>query len=192
MSVVEASRSSRRLLVVLCNPILDILATVPDSFLTKHRIEPGRASIATGPQHASICKDLLDNYKVSYIAGGSGQNTARVCQWMLSPQLQVSFMGAVGKDNERNRMHQEATKNGLAVHYVDTDQATGTCAALVSDSSGERTLLAHLSAAQLFKVIIITLICFYSSFSVVTCIACTITSLFSSFFSFPIQKSWLI
>jgi adenosine kinase len=44
------------------------------------------------PIYAEIVKD----FPVNYIAGGSTQNAVRVCQWMLGSQPATAMIGCVG------------------------------------------------------------------------------------------------
>lgn len=117
-----------------------------------------------------IYTELVTDYPVQYIAGGSAQNTIRVCQWMLQSPGATSYMGAVGADAYGETLEKCATEDGVLVHYQknrEVDGAfnlylhiseilfrfkmqvpTGTCAVLIN--GGERSLVANLAAANTF------------------------------------------
>jgi hypothetical protein len=79
----------------MCNPLLDISAVVPLEMLTKYDVKPGNAVLAE-PSHVPVYGELVEKYKVEYIAGGAGQNTIRVAQWMLKiPNKTVSGVKSV-------------------------------------------------------------------------------------------------
>jgi adenosine kinase len=96
-----------------------------------------------------LYKELVENYPVQYIAGGSAQNTIRVAQWMLQSPGGTAFFGAIGSDEFGKTLEQYATNDGVLVHYQHTaDVPTGTCAVLIH--GGERSLVANLAAANTF------------------------------------------
>lgn len=44
-----------------------------------------------------LSQELAAKPDVEYIAGGAGQNTTRVCQWMLQYPKATSYMGCIGE-----------------------------------------------------------------------------------------------
>ncbi len=64
-----------------------------------------------------VYKDIVENFPVQYIAGGSAQNTIRVAQWMLQSPGGTSYMGAVGQDAYGETLEKCATADGVLVHY---------------------------------------------------------------------------
>ncbi len=97
-------------------------------------------AILAEPQHLPLYKELVDNYAVTYIAGGATQNTIRVAQWMSGVPGFTAYIGAIGNDEFGRQLKAAAEKDGVATHYyVLDDQATGTCAVLVHDK--ERSLV---------------------------------------------------
>ena len=90
--------------------------------------------------------ELVATYKVSYAAGGSGQNTARVAKWAAGDGLAVSYVGAVGSDENARRLEGECSCGGVTPVYMRTGEPTGTCAALVTGVN--RSLVAALGAAN--------------------------------------------
>jgi adenosine kinase len=136
-------------LVAMGNPLLDISATVPDSFLAKYALT-SNTQILAEPSHLPIFAEIVKEFPVTYVAGGSAQNTVRVAQWMLAPQPATAMIGCVGKDENARILRAQAEGNGVHVAYVeDADTPTGTCAALVTGK--DRTLVANIAAANNFK-----------------------------------------
>jgi adenosine kinase len=130
----------------VCNPLLDISAEVPLSFLEKYGLKPGNAILAEA-KHLPLYEELIANYKVEYIAGGAGQNSARACQWLSQTPGATHYLGCVGKDSYADKMRASVTVDGLTVHYQEEPkEKTGTCAVLVTDK--ERSLVADLAAAN--------------------------------------------
>jgi len=132
------------------NPLLDISAEVPSSFLEKYDAKLNNAVLANDKQ-LPLYKELVDSYQVQYIAGGATQNTIRVAQWMIQKPGACSYIGSVGKDKFGEQLRKSAEGDGLRVYYHEDDKApTGTCAVLIHKK--ERSLVANLGAANEFKI----------------------------------------
>lgn len=132
------------------NPLLDITAEVGQDILDKYDLKLDSAILAE-EKHQPLYEELVENYKVQYIAGGATQNAMRVAQWMLKDQKgMTAFMGCVGDDAYGKQLEKCASEDGVLVHYMkDPTTPTGTCAALVL--GGERSLVANLAAANNFQ-----------------------------------------
>lgn len=52
---------------------------------------------------------------VEYIPGGAGQNSTRVCQWMLQVPHATSYMGCIGADEFGGVMTKIAGGEGVNV-----------------------------------------------------------------------------
>jgi adenosine kinase len=101
--------------------------------------------------HQPLYKELEEQYKVEYIAGGATQNTIRVAQWMLQVPGATTYMGSVGKDHYADQLSKVAANDGVDARYhVDESTPTGTCAACIM--GGERSLVANLAAANNYKI----------------------------------------
>lgn len=70
----------------LCNPLLDISAEVPLTFLEKYGCALNNAILAED-KHLALYEELVAAYPVQYIAGGATQNSIRVAQWMLQVNI---------------------------------------------------------------------------------------------------------
>ncbi|GIL74984.1 hypothetical protein Vretimale_2585 [Volvox reticuliferus] len=134
----------------LGNPLLDVSAVVDEAFLDKYEIKLANQILAE-EKHLPMYAELAEMPNVEYIPGGAGQNTTRICQWMLQVQHACSYMGCIGDDEFGRKMTEVATKEGVNVRYqVDPTTPTGTCATCIVSS--ERSLVANLAAANNFKV----------------------------------------
>lgn len=67
------------MLLGMCNPLLDLSAAVDESLLKKYNMKHNDAILAED-KHMPLYKELVDSYKVEYIAGGAAQNSLRVAQ----------------------------------------------------------------------------------------------------------------
>lgn len=147
MSVAECANLQGSILG-LCNPLLDISAEVPMEVLTKYSVSLNNAILAED-KHLPLYEELVKDYPVQFIAGGAGQNSIRVAQWMLQTPGATSYFGAIGLDHFGETLERCATQDGVNVHYQKhASTPTGTCAVLVH--GGERSLIANLAAANTF------------------------------------------
>jgi adenosine kinase len=136
-------------LLGICNPLLDISAEVPVEFLTKYDLKPSNAILAE-KQHLPLYDEIIVNDKVTFVAGGAGQNAIRAAQWLLQVPKATVYIGCVGKDKNGERLKEEAHHDGVTTHYlVDEENPTGTCACLITQK--ERSLVANLAAALHYK-----------------------------------------
>jgi len=130
--------------------LLDISAAVPAEMLEKYGVKTSDAILAQD-QHLPVFQDLIANYDVQYLAGGATQNSIRVAQWMLQTPGATSYICCVGNDAFGEQLRKCAEADGVRTFYLqDEELATGTCACLIVDH--ERSLIAHLSAANKYKI----------------------------------------
>lgn len=132
------------------NPLLDISADVPASYLEKYSLKPNDAILAE-EKHMPIYGELVKDFQpVQYIAGGATQNSIRVAQWMLQKERATSYVGCVGTDDFSEKLRTQAEGDGVRVSYLQTSEhATGTCACLITGKV--RSLVANLGAANHYK-----------------------------------------
>jgi adenosine kinase len=76
---------------------LDISSEVPLELFEKYDVKLNNAILAE-PKHLPLYEELVKNFPVQYIAGGAGQNSIRVAQWMLQKSGLTAYFGAVGVD----------------------------------------------------------------------------------------------
>lgn len=132
------------------NPLLDISANVDDEVLRKYDLKPDDAILAES-KHIPLYSELIEKYKAEYIAGGSVQNSLRVCQWLLQRPNTSVFFGCVGKDEFSQILKEKAYTDGVNVQYQYTAlEPTGTCGVLITGT--HRSLCANLAAANKFTI----------------------------------------
>ena len=101
--------------------------------------------------HVPLYTEMVERFKVDYIAGGATQNSIRIAQWMLGVKGATTYMGSVGADKYADELRRVASEDGVDVRYhVDSNTPTGTCAACIV--GGERSLVANLAAANNYKI----------------------------------------
>ncbi|CDW56667.1 adenosine kinase [Trichuris trichiura] len=135
------------LLLGLGNPLLDIEAHVDCDFLEKWDLKADGA-ILCDEKRAPMFLDIVQNYKVQYIAGGSTQNSMRVAQWMIGKPDVVGYFGCVGNDHFGHILKNKCNEVGLkAMYQLHATERTGACAVTFFGS-----LCADLGAALQFTV----------------------------------------
>ncbi|KAJ2785691.1 adenosine kinase [Coemansia javaensis] len=138
----------RGALVGFCNPLLDISAVVGEDLLAEYKLN-ANDQIMASPEHLPLFQTLIDKYDAQFLPGGSAQNTLRGAQLLLPPGAAV-FFGAVGQDENAQRLKAAADKAGLRTNYmVNPDVPTGTCALLITGHN--RSMVADLKAAETYS-----------------------------------------
>nr|VZI37634.1 unnamed protein product [Spirometra erinaceieuropaei] len=135
----------------LGHPLLDIQANVSGKLLKKYGVQANGATLS-GPDQKGLYEDLLANYDLTYVAGGSAQNTMRMLQWLLqdSGRICCSYLGCVGDDKSGEILLQNMEAAGVQTVYEVSDTLpTGVCLVLVSGSN--RSLVTSLGAAAVFS-----------------------------------------
>jgi len=132
------------------NPLLDISVEVDAAYLEKYGLDANSAILAE-EKHFAIYEEVVQKYKVQYIAGGSTQNTARVAQWMTPQANAVTFVGCVGKDENGRHLKECAHADGVRAEYLEDEKvATGVCAVLITGK--HRSMVTNLLAANEYKI----------------------------------------
>ncbi|KAJ2340612.1 adenosine kinase [Coemansia erecta] len=143
------AQNLRGALVGFCNPLLDISAVVDDNLLNEYKLKANDAIMASD-EHMSVFQTLIDKYDAKFLPGGSAQNTLRGAQLLL-PAGAAVFFGAVGNDENAQRLQGAADKAGLRTNYmIHAEKPTGTCALLITGKN--RSMVANLSAAEKYDV----------------------------------------
>ncbi|XP_060854808.1 uncharacterized protein LOC132932445 [Rhopalosiphum padi] len=136
------------MVVGFCNPLLDMTVVGNPEILRKYDLKSNDAILA-GEKQAGIYEELEKDPNVQYTAGGSGQNSLRVVQWILGEPNSATFFGAVGNDRYSEILKREANRDGLDVKYqYHSDKPTGTCAVIITNGGKYRSLCANLSASK--------------------------------------------
>lgn len=115
-------------LLCVCNPLLSLHAECPQSLLDKYGLT-NHSAVQCEERHKAIFPELVQNFKVEFSLGGSGQVTGLVAQSLSGEKHSVSFIGSVGKDEAGSRLKELQSRAGLRTLFSETDdQATGWCA----------------------------------------------------------------
>lgn len=151
----NSGKLSEGFLFGIGNPLLDIIAEVPVSFLESYKLKANDAILATA-EHKGLNETLLRDFpNHQFVAGGATQNTMRAATWFLQQPNVSVYMGCVGQDKYHQLLHDAASKAGLLLSYQiqhDTEDRiqTGTCAVLITGNN--RSLVANLGAANHFTI----------------------------------------
>ncbi|OJT08322.1 Adenosine kinase [Trametes pubescens] len=130
------------------NPLLDMQVTNGEALLAKYGLKSNDAILAE-EKHAPIYRELVDNYKVTYVAGGAAQNAARGAAYVL-PAHSVVYTGCVGDDDLAEQLKAANKREGLdEVYLVKKGEKTGACAVIISGH--DRSLVTTLAAAEKFE-----------------------------------------
>eukprot|EP01055_Gregarina_sp_Pseudo9_P000311 Gregarina_sp_Pseudo_9__310@NODE_11_length_6581_cov_205_655304_g9_i0_p3_GENE_NODE_11_length_6581_cov_205_655304_g9_i0NODE_11_length_6581_cov_205_655304_g9_i0_p3_ORF_typecomplete_len367_score129_43PfkB/PF00294_24/2_5e47_NODE_11_length_6581_cov_205_655304_g9_i049206020 len=139
-------------ILVAGNPILDLVATLDDSWLQKFNILEGGYTEYNEAKHGAIYDELVNMADTAFIPGGAGQNTARVAQALLPQAKSVTYMGAVGADKYAEIMGAKAEEAGLEVCYeLRPEAGTGKSGVVVNRRTRDRSMCTHLGAANYFS-----------------------------------------
>lgn len=128
----------------MCNPLLDITIKVDKSILKKYNLVEDTAILAS-QENEKIIDEIQENNNPMYTLGGSGQNTARVIQWLPNNPFIAVYTGCIGEDNNADIMISEAEKHSIRALYSRSSKSTGVCLCLITGS--KRTLIAKLAAS---------------------------------------------
>ena len=163
-------------LLCICNPILDVTATVTEECLKAYDLQPNNAILADPSKHGNMVAELCAQYSVSYSAGGAGLNTARAAAHQLAalsdtcPSIgylsndcssvhldsnalshAVAFIGCIGDDEHGRMIEQIVSADGVKTAFqVDNNHHTGTCSVLLTGKN--RSLVADLAAANCLRL----------------------------------------
>ncbi|KAK7507736.1 hypothetical protein BaRGS_00000701 [Batillaria attramentaria] len=121
-------------LLVYGSPLLDMIISEPHSTELLQNYE-----------------EMMEKYpdNISFVAGGTSLNAARVTQWVLQTPKVVTFFGGIGKDRFGEILKQKAEGDGVNVQFQYTaSQPTGTCAVICTGSS--RSMVSNQAAANCF------------------------------------------
>mmetsp|Transcript_9218 Transcript_9218/g.13655 ORF Transcript_9218/g.13655 Transcript_9218/m.13655 type:complete len:351 (+) Transcript_9218:53-1105(+) len=133
------------------NPLLDIASNVTLEMVEKYGGKFGEATLAN-EENMGVFDEIKGQKDVSYTAGGATLNVFRVFAWMRQEEGEnCVFTGCVGDDEDAKVLETNASKDGLDVHFQQSEKKspTGNCAVLVVGK--ERTLIANIAAANDFN-----------------------------------------
>ena len=129
----------------VCNPLIDLLSHIPDSFLKKRGIEKNIMHLISLEEQQELLLALTaEKLSVEFAAGGSGANS------MIGiAQLggRTAFSGKIGRD-EHGKIYREKLEDlGVSACLSEGEGSTGSSLVLVSDD-GSRTMNTYLGMSQ--------------------------------------------
>ena len=129
----------------VCNPLVDLLSHVPDSFLKKHGIQKNIMHLVTFEQQQKLLIALSDEkISVEIAAGGSGANSMIGISQLGG---MTAFSGKIGGD-EHGRLYRDKLESlGVSDCLAEGEGATGSSLILVSED-GARTMNTFLGISQ--------------------------------------------
>ncbi|KAF8899318.1 Ribokinase-like protein [Infundibulicybe gibba] len=129
------------------NPLLDMQVTQGEALLKKYDLKANDAILAE-EKHAPIYEELVKEHKVTYVAGGASQNSARGAAYILPPGS-VVYTGCVGDDELAEQLKAANKREGLdEVYQVKKGEKTGACAVIITGH--HRSLVTTLRVAEKF------------------------------------------
>jgi len=132
-------------------PLLDITATVGEGFLNRHGLDSNGSIVGTGSEHEDIFQEIVNYFPVAISPGGQTLNTIRCVKWMLGDSANCVFTGAIGKDEFGRLLMKQCDEARVeSLLYVQQEEPTSTCAALINGSEGHRSMVSHLSGANTY------------------------------------------
>ena len=129
----------------VCNPLVDLLSHVPDSFLKKLGIQKNIMHLVTFEQQQELLFALAEEQiSVEIAAGGSGANSMIGISQLGGTS---AFSGKIGRD-EHGKLYREKLKDlGVCDCLAEGEGATGSSLILVSED-GARTMNTFLGMSQ--------------------------------------------
>ena len=100
-------------LLALAEPVVDITSEISSDIIQKYNLKFGDSVLVDEKDNdytTEVYKTLESMPSVTYIPGGSVENTARVLSWCLNMEqnmkkkFKVSILGALGDDNYKNKI----------------------------------------------------------------------------------------
>ena len=129
----------------VCNPLVDLLSHVPDSFLKKLGIQKNIMHLVTLEQQQELLFALAEEQiSVEIAAGGSGANSMIGISQLGGTS---AFSGKIGRD-EHGKLYREKLEDlGVSDFLAEGEGATGSSLILVSED-GARTMNTFLGMSQ--------------------------------------------
>lgn len=138
--------------IAIGNPIVDIVANVEKEDIEKYKLAWGQTVFAN-ETNVGIFEELEKKPEVTYVPGGSIQNSLRVCAWCLQmnksskTKKKVTMLGCTGDDPYRQKIIDALLDNGVTpLLQIDKEATTSRCAVAVQDK--ERCLVPQIKASN--------------------------------------------
>jgi len=129
----------------VCNPLIDLLSHIPDSFLKKRGIEKNIMHLISLEEQQELLLALTaEKLTVEFAAGGSGANTMIGISQLGG---RTAFSGKIGRDEHGKLYREKLEYLGVSARLAEGDGSTGSSLVLVSDD-GCRTMNTYLGMCQ--------------------------------------------
>ena len=129
----------------VCNPLVDLLSHVPDSFLKKLGIQKNIMHLVTLEQQQELLFALAEEQiSVEIAAGGSGANSMIGISQLGGTS---AFSGKIGRDEHGKLYREKLEALGVSDCLTEGEGATGSSLILVSED-GARTMNTFLGMSQ--------------------------------------------
>ena len=129
----------------VCNPLIDLLSHIPDSFLKKRGIEKNIMHLISLEEQQELLLALtVEKLTVEFAAGGSGANTMIGISQLGG---RTAFSGKIGRDEHGKLYREKLEYLGVSARLAEGDGSTGSSLVLVSDD-GCRTMNTYLGMCQ--------------------------------------------
>jgi len=129
----------------VCNPLVDLLSHVPDSFLKKLGIEKNVMHLVTREQQQELLLALAEEkISLEVAAGGSGANSMIGISQLGG---RSAFSGKIGRDEHGKLYREKLEALGVCDCLAEGEGATGSSLIIVSED-GARTMNTFLGMSQ--------------------------------------------
>ncbi len=130
------------------NAIMDMIAPVPESFLSEHNMAKGSMALIDQATALAVNKALSATSKPTEIAGGSAANTM---VGIAEMGVRAAYMGKVGKDAVGTRLADGFRKAGLTFDTKPSDSGKASARCMIAVTpDGQRTMNTFLGASTDF------------------------------------------
>lgn len=132
-------------IVAIGNPVVDMLAHVPDAFLASHGLSKGATHLRDEHAIDLLCEELPEAWRCS---GGSAANTIVALSEL---GMKTAFIGRVANDAYGESFVRDIREAGVTFNPTpaETGKPTARCAVCVTPD-GERTMSVYIGACAEF------------------------------------------
>ena len=131
------------------NAIMDVIAPVPDGFLSEHHMTRGVMSLVDQDRALLLHKLLQELGDTQTIAGGSAGNTM---VGLAAMGLRAAYIGKTGRDETGELLCTGFRDAGLTFATTPTDSGTASARCIIAvTKDGERTMNTFLGASVEFE-----------------------------------------
>ena len=132
------------------NAIMDIIAPVPDAFLSAQNIERGSMTLVDEPRALSLNDALKTQGELREIAGGSAANTM---VGIAGLGVRAGYVSKIGRDGVGERLIKGYREAGVEFETAQTKSGTASARCMIAVTpDGERSMSTFLGANVEFGV----------------------------------------